>query len=172
MTVLLTFTPLGTVVVNIFVWLIFHLGVAWLGMRMAPERFKPANWIFRERRWERNGLFYETVFAIKTWKAILPDGAVLFQQGFRKKSLQDSGEEYFSRFVVETCRGELVHWIVMGCSLIFFMWNSRQVGLIMVAYGVVANLPCILAQRYNRLRLVRVVELKRKLVGKPGGRGR
>ncbi len=168
----ISLTPFSAVVVNILAWLILHLGVAWLGMRMAPGRFKPAGWIFRERRWERNGLFYETVFAIKAWKSVLPDGAALFSQGFRKKSLQDSGEDYYSRFVVETCRGELVHWIVTGCSLLFFVWNSWRIGLIMVAYGVMANLPCILAQRYNRLRLVRVVELKRRLAGKPGGRDR
>jgi glycosyl-4,4'-diaponeurosporenoate acyltransferase len=170
LTVLVAFTPFWTVLVNILAWLIFHLGVAYLGMRMAPGRFNPAGWMFRERRWERNGLVYETVFAIKAWKSMLPDGAALFSQGFRKKSLQDSQGDYLSRFVIETCRAEIVHWIVLGCSLLFFMWNSWLIGFFMVAYGILANLPCILAQRYNRLRLVRVVRLKQKLTG-PSGQG-
>jgi hypothetical protein len=32
----------------------------------------------------------------------------------------------------------------------------------MVAYGIVANLPCLVIQRYNRARLGRVVALARR----------
>lgn len=154
------FSVCGLVVVNILAWLLIHLGVARLGTQLAPQRFNPAGWLFRERRWERGGRFYEEVFAIKGWKRRLPDGAALFKQGFPKKTIRGHGTVYLSRFLIETCRSEVVHWIVLGFSLVFFFWNSWGVGMVMAAYGVVANLPCILVQRYNRLRLTAALRCK------------
>jgi glycosyl-4,4'-diaponeurosporenoate acyltransferase len=150
----------GLVVVNTLAWLLIHLGVAGLGTQIPSQRFNPASWLFRQRRWERGGRFYEKMFAIKTWKPLLPDGAALFKSGFRKKRIRERGADYLNRFSIETCRSEAVHWIVLGSSLLFFSWNSWGVGLAMVAYGMVANLPCILAQRYNRLRLTAINEMK------------
>jgi glycosyl-4,4'-diaponeurosporenoate acyltransferase len=132
--------------------------VARLGTQLAPDRFDPAGWLFRGRRWERGGQFYEKLLAIKAWKRMLPDGAALFKQGFRKKTIRGHGADYLNRFLIETCRSEVVHWSVLGFSLVFFFWNSWRVGMVMVAYGVAANLPCILVQRYNRLRLTAVLK--------------
>jgi glycosyl-4,4'-diaponeurosporenoate acyltransferase len=153
-----SFPLVWVILIDALAWLVIHLGVACLGMRIRPERFDPAGWLFRERRMERGGRLYERFFAVKLWKDFLPDGAALFQRGFRKKALLGRDREYFSRFVTETCRGEIVHWVVLCCSILFFLWNTWAVGLIMVAYAVAANLPCILAQRYNRLRFIRVME--------------
>lgn len=157
----------GLVVVNILAWLLIHLGVAGWGTQLAPHRFNPAGWLFRPRRWEREGRFYETIFLIKVWKPWLPDGAALFRKGFRKKRIQARGADYLNRFLIETCRSEGVHWVVFGFSLVFFFWNSWGVGLVMVAYGLVANLPCILVQRYNRLRLAAVLRRQPKAAGSP-----
>lgn len=66
---------------------------------------------------------------------------------------------YLERFVRETCRGEAVHWVVFACALLFFLWNPWWIGLIMVAYAAAVNVPCIIAQRYNRIRLVRLSTL-------------
>ena len=64
---------------------------------------------------------------------------------------------YLARFRVETCRGELAHWLVFASAL-FFLWNTPAVGLVMIGYATVANLPCILVQRVNRCRLNRVLD--------------
>ena len=45
----------------------------------------------------------------------------------------------------------------MCASPLFFLWNRPWVGGLMVAYGILGNLPCILVQRYNRLRLTRLI---------------
>ena len=39
----------------------------------------------------------------------------------------------------------------------FFLWNPCWADLVMVAYALAANLPCILAQRYNRSRFQRLL---------------
>jgi hypothetical protein len=65
--------------------------------------------------------------------------------------------KHLHRFIRETWRGELCHWCALGCAPVFFLWNPWWADLIMVGYGLLANLPCILAQRYNRLRLQRLL---------------
>lgn len=150
--------PTGwTIVIDVLGWLVIHLGVSYLMTRRPAAVFKPESWLFRERRWERRGRLYEVLFAVKLWKAYLPDGAALFQAGFRKKTLERGDTAYLERFIPETCRGELTHWIVWLCGPLFFIWNDAIVGLVMVAYATGANLPCIVTQRYNRIRLGRVV---------------
>lgn len=148
---------LWLVVVNVTVWPVIHMAAAWLGTKLPVELFRPEQWCYRERSWELGGRFYEVVFAVRRWKGLLPDGAALFKKGFRKKRLNARDPEYIERFVKETCRGEAVHWAVLACSLFFFLWNPWWAGLIMVAYALAANLPCIVTQRYNRIRLVRLI---------------
>jgi glycosyl-4,4'-diaponeurosporenoate acyltransferase len=36
---------------------------------------------------------------------------------------------------------------------VFFLWNPWWGDAVIIVYAIGANLPCILAQRYNRLRL-------------------
>ena len=55
-------------------------------------------------------------------------------------------------FVRETRRAELGHWWALACSPLFVLWNPPLAAALLVAYGVLANLPFILIQRYNRLR--------------------
>jgi glycosyl-4,4'-diaponeurosporenoate acyltransferase len=62
---------------------------------------------------------------------------------------------------METCRGEAVHWIVLFCSGLFFLWNPQWLAWCMVVYAILANLPCIIVQRYNRLRMARVLARSR-----------
>ena len=155
------------VVVNILAWLVLHLGVAWLGTRLPVSLFAPGQWLYRLRPWEDDGRVYDRLFRIKQWKDRLPDGAALFAGGFRKAGLRDVTAEYLDRFVNETCRGEAVHWVVLLSGGLFFLWNSWRVGLIMVAYAVIANMPCILAQRYNRRRLARIVARKKGKIESP-----
>lgn len=141
-------------------WLVIHLGAAWAGTRLPHRWFHPEGALFRERGWEQGGRIYERGFRVTAWKHLLPDGAALFRGGFRKARLRTASRAYLERFRVETCRGELVHWVVLFCAPLFFLWNPWWVGCLMIAYAVAANLPCILVQRFNRIRLSRI--LKRK----------
>ncbi len=141
---------------NISGWLAMHLLVAWAGTRLPADCFNERRFPFRSRKWESGGRLYESVFRIRVWKDLLPDGAAWFRGGFPKAVLRSRKRAYLARFVKETCRGEAVHWMVMAASPLFFIWNPPGVGAIMIAYGVMVNLPCILIQRYNRNRLLRL----------------
>lgn len=140
------------VVLNVAGWLLIQLGFAWAFTKMPSERFRPGP----GGAWEQGGRFYEKRVAIKRWKDLLPDAARWFDGGFAKRTLAGADASYYERFIRETWRGESCHWCALACAPVFFLWNPWWGDLIIVGYAVAANLPCILAQRYNRLRLTRV----------------
>jgi len=145
------------VALNIGAWLLVHLGVAYLATQAPAERIDLDGWLLRARRFEHGGQLYERAFRITRWKGKLPDGAALFKKGFRKQRFASRDAAYLQRFARETGRAELAHWAVMACAPLFFLWNPPWAGGAMIAYAVLANAPCILAQRYNRFRLRRVL---------------
>ena len=146
------------IVINIAVWLVIHLGVGMSTPRMRPDLFNPQSWIYRQRNWERGGKIYKSLLKTKKWKRLLPDGVAAFRGGFKKKYLENADAAYLERCILETCRAEFTHWVILLSAFIFFVWNDWWIGLIMVAYGLAANMPCIIAQRYNRMRLQRLYE--------------
>jgi glycosyl-4,4'-diaponeurosporenoate acyltransferase len=156
--VLIELPIVWVVVLNVAGWLVIQLGLAWGFTRMPAAWFQPGP----AGAWEERGRFYERVFLIKRWKDRLPDAARWFSGGFAKGSLAGADPTYVERFIRETWRGELCHWCALGCAPGFFLWNPWWGDLVIVAYAVAANLPCILAQRYNRLRLRRLLARGRK----------
>ena len=148
----------ATVLLDIAAWLMIHLGVALAATRMPVSRFRPETPLFRPRSWERAGSVYAEYCRIKDWKQHLPDGAPLLgEHGFPKKHLAESGSAYLASFARETCRAELAHWVILSFAPLFFLWNRPGIGVLMIVYAVIENLPLIIAQRYNRFRLLRLL---------------
>lgn len=85
------------------------------------------------------------------------DAARLFTGGFAKGILIAKDPDYLERFIRESRRAELCHRMAIYCVPVFFLWNSGWATLVIFVYAVAANLPCILAQRYSRLRLAGVL---------------
>ncbi len=145
-----------TVGLNVIAWLAIQLGLAWALTQLAAEGFDAGNFFARPKSWERNGRFYEKVLAIKSWKDKLPDAAGWFHGGFPKANLRAAAPEFLARFLRETWRGELVHWLALLAVPLFCVWNPWWALLVNALYAVAANAPCILVQRYNRARLWRL----------------
>ncbi|RME95351.1 MAG: glycosyl-4,4'-diaponeurosporenoate acyltransferase [Verrucomicrobia bacterium] len=152
---MLTELPSGLVaLLNVVGWPLIQLAWAWLFTRLPARWFRlPRQWA-----WERRGTAYEKLFAIKRWKDRLPDGASWFARGFPKSALKTADPGYLRRFIVETWRGELCHWAALACAPIFTIWNPPWATAVMVSCGAILNVPCILAQRYNRIRLQRLLQ--------------
>ena len=148
-----------TVVVDFLAWFVIHMGLVYFMVRIPIFRFDPDGWLFKIRKWEGNGNLYHRIFKIKKWKAYLPDGAPLLgSRGFPKKRLHDKSPAYLRAFYRETCRAELTHWATIFFAPFFFFWNPFWVGVFMIFYALVENIPLIMAQRYNRNRLRRILE--------------
>jgi glycosyl-4,4'-diaponeurosporenoate acyltransferase len=137
---------------NIAGWLFIQLGLAWAFTQMPSGWFNPG----AARDWEEDGRYYERTFAIKRWKDRLPDGARWFSGGFAKGVLSARDPDYLRRFIRETRRSELCHQMAIYCAPVFSLWNPWWATLVIFVYAVAANLPCILVQRYNRVRLTRI----------------
>lgn len=140
------------IVLNAGGWLAIQMSFAWAFTRMPLRWFEPSSAF----SWERGGRFYETFFHVKAWKDRLPDAARWIGGGFAKGTLAQRDRDYLDRFARETWRGELCHWAAIACAPVFFLWNPWWGDVIIVAYALAANLPCILAQRHNRARFQRL----------------
>ena len=150
---LIKLPDIWVIILNIGGWLVLQLGLAWAFTRMPAKWFNPGHaW-----RWERNGRFYEAACHIKRWKDWLPDAADWFHGGFAKSTLAGTQDDYLRHFIRETWRSELCHWLALACAPIFFLWNPCWGDLVITGYALVMNLPCIIAQRYNRARFQRVL---------------
>jgi glycosyl-4,4'-diaponeurosporenoate acyltransferase len=147
--------------VNLLGWPVIHFSIASGALRLPSECFVRDCWLTAPRRWERDGGFYREWLVIRKWKSRLPDAAP-WLGGFAKKKFLSRNPAYVARFVIETRRAETAHWCMLACLPIFLLWNPPWARLVMTAYALAANLPCILAQRYNRLVLDRVARTRRR----------
>ena len=148
-----------TILVDFVIWFIIHMGVVYFVVRIPLQRFDPHGRLFRTRPWEEGGNFYQRFFRVKRWKQYLPDGALfLGGKGFPKKKLREKTPEYLKAFLQETCRAELTHWLTVLFASFFFLWNPLWVGFFMILYVMTEHLPLIMAQRYNRARLNRILK--------------
>lgn len=142
-------------------WLSTSYAVGRACRRLRPESFVHLTWLLGERKFESSGRFYEVGLRIKRWKRYLPEAGDLFKGGFDKSKLLSTDIEDLEKFVVETKRAEVVHWFLLVLALVPVLFGPWFLRVAAIVYSVVANLPCLLAQRYNRPRLLRVIALKR-----------
>jgi len=146
------------VVVNSIAWLVIQLGVAHLCQRVPESMLNHRLWLFRARTWERGGAIYQRVLRVRRWKSLLPSGGTVFRGGFSLRQVSSRSHRYLERWVVESCRAELTHWLTMVPVVVFFVWNPVAGDIVNIAYAILVNVPCILVQRHNRPRLLAILE--------------
>lgn len=101
---------------------------------------------------------YHRVLHIRRWKDLLPEAGALFPGGFAKGSLASGEADYLRVFAAETRRAEFSHWLTIALTVHFFLWLELPIAMVMPPLALVGNLPFILTQRYNRLRLLRTAQ--------------
>jgi glycosyl-4,4'-diaponeurosporenoate acyltransferase len=145
-----------TIILDSFLWLVFHL----LGAKIAtliPNHYfeKPLPNTIQHKRFQM--FILERIFFVKYFKKYLPDGGALFKGGFEKKHLKEKNITYYKDFLRETRRAEWTHYIQMLPAPIFFLFNPIWVGYVMILYAILANMPCILTQKYNQIRFTNLI---------------
>lgn len=141
---------------NLLGWPVIQLGIGGVVLRWPAAPFLRDSWLTRERHCEGSGDLYRKLFAIQRWKKHLPDGAP-WLGGMAKKRLARRNPEYLKAVIVETRRAEVAHWCMLLCIPLFFLWDPPWACAVMAAYGLLANVPCILAQRANRIQMARMM---------------
>ena len=94
---------------------------------------------------------------VRRWKKYLPDGGSLVKGGFEKKKLVSFSKDNLDKYLLESCRAEMIHWLAILPFWVFGFFTPPIVILYMLIYALAINMPCIIAQRYNRPRIVRIV---------------
>jgi glycosyl-4,4'-diaponeurosporenoate acyltransferase len=139
------------VAIDSAIWLVWSTLVGWWASRLPAERIEADGWLTRLRPWERDGRAYD-LLRVRRWKRWLPDAAP-FGGGRPKHLTRWRDAEEWRALAAETRRAERVHWLI---PLAFFATLAVHDGVILIAmgaYAVIANAPCVIAQRHNRGRL-------------------
>ncbi|PSL41537.1 glycosyl-4,4'-diaponeurosporenoate acyltransferase [Planomicrobium soli] len=145
------------VLADIVAWMFFHLSISYGIYRIPFQWFVHHQGLFQPIRFERNGELWQRLFRVKDWKQQLPDGSMLFPKAYNKKALHGRDSSSLTEFLVESRRAELTHWLSIIPAPLFLLWNPVGIFWANVAYAVLFNAPFILAQRYNRPRLERLI---------------
>ncbi|HEX2574723.1 MAG TPA: hypothetical protein VHK88_00150 [Aquihabitans sp.] len=151
---------LAILAANVALWAVAHAGSGYVAHRLPLDRLQRDGPLLRLRAVERGGRLYERL-GIRRWKDRLPEAGALFRDGLSKRSLPGGRAEGLERFAAETRRAERGHWLSLTCLPLFVLWNPPVGVALMVAYGVLVNLPFIAIQRYNRARVQRVLARRR-----------
>lgn len=160
-----TFPPLVSLALCILLWGGLQTFFALLCQRLPASWFAWDNWLFRPKAFEKNGRLYKKVFQIHRWKGYLPDGAAVSKSGYRKKHLQDTSIENLSVFLEQSCRAELAHLLAITPFWIFGLFLPPVGMVLMLGYALAINMPCVLAQRYNRPRIAGLLQRKKRGAG-------
>lgn len=155
------------VLVSSVAWLLIGVITGFALHKMSVGRFDHDSRLTRERAFEDHGRWYQRRLRIRSWKDRLPEKGDLFRGGFSKRHLASRSSEHIERFVAETRRAETVHWSNLCAGPVFLIWCRPLLGALMIMFGVLAHLPFIAVQRYNRARLNQLLS-KRRLTGRFG----
>ncbi|NCB48071.1 MAG: glycosyl-4,4'-diaponeurosporenoate acyltransferase [Clostridia bacterium] len=154
-----------TVLLFFIVWPILQVGSALICLYIPDKFFNNNKGIYKTQKFEKNGKIYDDIFKVKKWKHLLPDGGAIYKKkGYAKKKLSDYSTNNLIKFLIESCRAELTHWLPISLFWVFFLFTTPLVGFFMFVYSIIVNLPCIFAQRYNRPRIARLLESINKKV--------
>ncbi len=138
--------------IDALAWATIQVGAGYLVYRMPASRFEHDGRLWRRRSFETRRR-YERLTRVRRWKSVLPEGGAVFPGGVSKRTLLGRDADALRRYALETRRGELGHWLAVSATPLFALWNPAWLMPFMVLYAAVTNAPCIIAMRYNRLRI-------------------
>ncbi len=135
------------VAINSLMWLLWSVIVGFT-LNKIPNRFFEAERLKVKADSYRRYEFLK----IKKWKSLVPEAGALFKGGVSKRNLNSIDEKALKSLIVESQRAEIVHWLIFFLTPVFFFFNPAILIIAMTLYGVLANIPFIAIQRYNRSR--------------------
>lgn len=147
------------VLVDVVAWGVIHSATGYLVHRLPARRFERDTGIWAERGFEKGGRTWVRLGVLR-WKKWLPEAGDLFSGGFDKSKIPSRSEEGLRLYARETRRAELGHWLAAAFAPAFFLWNPWYGAAPMLVYAVISNGPCVISQRYNRIRIRRVLALR------------
>jgi len=118
-------------------------------------------------RWERGGAIYEKM-GVRKWKDRVPDMSKYMKFIIDKRISGSRDAQSMKRLIQETCNGEFVHWVLLLLSPMNLIFLKGGYGVLATVIYALFNVPFIIIQRYNRPRLV---VLLNRMTAQPRRRG-
>ncbi len=146
------------VVADIVLMGVVQAGCGYLSYALPTRVLDRDRWLWRERGVERGGALYTRGLKVNRWKHRLPEAGAVFAGGYDKRSLGGRSTAALEHYVRETRRAESAHWAMLACLPVFFTFNPWYASALLTVYGLVVNVPCIVALRSNRLRIARLLD--------------
>lgn len=143
--------PWALVIVNALAWVAWSFAVGWFSVRRPVLSLRTGP-LTRLRAWERGGRVYRRVLRVHRWKDRLPEAGALLG-GMSKRQLPRAEQGGLARFGQECLRAEQAHLVQMAALPVFAVWNPPIGMVVNAVYALGANLPCVIAVRYNRARV-------------------
>jgi glycosyl-4,4'-diaponeurosporenoate acyltransferase len=144
--------------INLLVFILISIALTFICEKIPDRICDYKKWMFRERSWEKGGRVYERLFRVKLWKSKVPDISDFMKWRFSKKHLAKLNDKYLYTFLVESCRSEFTHWMIIFSTTLFGFWTDIPTVTITFLVACFLNLPYIIIQRYNRPRLRKLFE--------------
>lgn len=138
------------------IWALWSVLVGWWAARLPPSALAADGWLTRLRPFEHQGRLYGRL-GIRRWKSKIPD-AGRFAGGRPKELAAPLSLAAWLDLAAETGRAERAHWLIPLAFPVEALLHGGVVLAPMAAYALVANAPCIATQRYNRGRLLALVQ--------------
>jgi glycosyl-4,4'-diaponeurosporenoate acyltransferase len=150
-------TPLLTLILDILAWVVFNMGVSYLCSRIPDHWLDPGGRFFHAFGWEKEGQLYEQLFHVRTWKQHIPNGGKSFDKNLSLESLPSRDPANLLRWLKESIRAEICHWLLILPGFLFFLWNPRFAGWVMVLFAFLFNIGPVVLQRFNRPRMRKLI---------------
>ena len=153
-------------------WPLLQYAAALFCLNIPDTIFSSGSFFFRTHRFEQDGRIYHTIFRVSKWKLLLPDRSIASKrQRYKKKHIESFSEINLTKFLLESARAELTHWLAILPFWLFGLFVPSKVIWYMLTYALLVNLPCIIAQRYNRPRVQRLLNRMKCNARTGGNRG-
>ncbi len=148
-----------TTVLYLLLWPVFQIAASLVCLKMPDRYFSPFSLPYRELHLEKSGLLYNRILMVRKWKDLLPEvGLLILRGGRRKRALHDFTKTGLEKFLVESCRAEWAHLLAILLFVLLSFFVPGKAALFLIVYGLMMNLPCVIVQRYNRPRVIKLLE--------------
>lgn len=148
------------IAINLIIFTFFSIIITYLSTRLPDKLCFYKKWLYKERKWERGGRFYQDIFKVKKWKNCMPELGDFIKAIYPKKYIKNHDRETLLIYLTESCKAELTHFAIIASTFTFHLWSDFTTATIIFIIAFFLNMPYIIIQRYNRPRIIGILEYK------------
>ena len=147
-------------ILNLGTWIFWFYFIGYLAS-ILPDKFLKKDFLFTHILFfEKNPNWFKKYLFINKWKDKMPELGGFFKEGFQKRSVANGEIAQLELFIKETRRAEIAHWFMTAGWIITTLFNPLWAIIFNIIFAHAVNFPCLIIQRYNRVRLIKVLNKK------------